>query len=100
MGTMFRIFSDDKALENIGKVGDPNARVQRWLEFPTAFDYTLEYPKGLLTETPISCPVCQSRPRNTAALDLAASSPSKMAVSSSSGPVGSAPVPLQLSVLV
>ena len=46
MGTMFRIFSDDKALENIGKVGDPNARVRRWLELLTAFGYTLEYRKG------------------------------------------------------
>ena len=31
-GTKFRVFSDHKALENIGKVGDHNARVQRWLE--------------------------------------------------------------------
>ena len=44
-GTKFRIFSDQKALESIGKVGDHNARVQRWLEFFTAFDYTLEYRK-------------------------------------------------------
>ncbi|MEP1592764.1 hypothetical protein, partial [Sulfitobacter sp.] len=27
-------------------VGDHNAHVQRWLEFLTAFDYTLEYRKG------------------------------------------------------
>ena len=39
-------FSDHKALESIGKVGDHNVRVQRWLEFLTAFDYTLEYRKG------------------------------------------------------
>ena len=45
-GTKFRIFSDHKALESIGKVGDHNARVQRWLEVLTAFDYTLEYRKG------------------------------------------------------
>ena len=45
-GTKFRIFSDHKALESIEKVGDHNARVQRWLEFLTAFDYTLEYRKG------------------------------------------------------
>ena len=45
-GTKFRIFSDHKALESIGKVGNHNARVQRWLEFLTAFDYTLEYRKG------------------------------------------------------
>ena len=45
-GTKFRIFSDHKALESIGKVGNHNARVQRWLEFLTAFDDTLEYRKG------------------------------------------------------
>ena len=42
-GTKSRIFSARKALESIGKVGNHNTRVQRWLEFLTAFDYTLEY---------------------------------------------------------
>ena len=37
---------DLKELEIIGKVGAHNARVQRWLEFLTAFDCTLEYRKG------------------------------------------------------
>ena len=45
-GTKFSIFSDHKALESIGKVGNHNDRVQRWLEFLTAFDYTLEYHEG------------------------------------------------------
>ena len=45
-GTKFRVFSDYKALESIGKVAKHNERVQRWLEFLTAFDYTLEYRKG------------------------------------------------------
>ena len=45
-GTKFRICSDHKVLESIGKVGDHNARVQQWLEFLTAFDYALEYRKG------------------------------------------------------
>ena len=45
-GTKFRKFSDHKALESIGKVGNHNVRVQRWLEFLTAFDYTLECRKG------------------------------------------------------
>ena len=45
-GTKFRILSDHKALESMGKVGNHNARVQIWLEFLTAFDYTLEYRKG------------------------------------------------------
>ena len=45
-GTKFRIFSDHKALESIGKVGDHNARIRKWLEFLTAFDCTLEYRRG------------------------------------------------------
>ena len=45
-GTKVRMFSDHKALESIGQGGDHNARVQRWLEFLTAFDYTLGYRKG------------------------------------------------------
>ena len=44
--TKVRILSDHKALESIGKVGNHNARVQRLLEFLTAFDYTVEYRKG------------------------------------------------------
>ena len=42
----FRIFSDHKALESIGKVRNHNTRVQRWLEFLAAFDCTLKYRKG------------------------------------------------------
>ena len=59
-GTKFRIFSDHKALESLGKVGNHNARVQRWLEFFTAFDYTcLLYTSpsprdGLLSRMPSS----------------------------------------------
>ena len=45
-GTKFRIFSEYKALESIDKMGNHNARVQRYLEFLTALDYTLEYRKG------------------------------------------------------
>ena len=45
-GKKFLLFSDHEALESIGKVGDHNARVRRWFEFLTAFDYTLEYRKG------------------------------------------------------
>ncbi|MEP1591365.1 ribonuclease H family protein, partial [Sulfitobacter sp.] len=45
-GTKFRIISDHKALESMAKVGDHNARVQRWLQFLTAFNPTLEYRKG------------------------------------------------------
>ena len=44
--TKFVIYSDHKALESIGKVGEHNARVQRWLEYLSNFTYTLEYRKG------------------------------------------------------
>ncbi|CAB1100851.1 unnamed protein product [Ectocarpus sp. CCAP 1310/34] len=45
-GTHFKIFTDHKSLEHLAKVGETNARVQRWLEFLTAYSYTLEYRKG------------------------------------------------------
>ena len=45
-GAKFRILSDHEALQSIDKVGDHNTRVQRWSEFLTALDYTLEYGKG------------------------------------------------------
>ncbi|CAB1103025.1 unnamed protein product [Ectocarpus sp. CCAP 1310/34] len=44
--THFLIYSDRKALESIVKVGEHNARVQRWLEFLSSFNYTLVYRKG------------------------------------------------------
>ncbi|CAB1099916.1 unnamed protein product [Ectocarpus sp. CCAP 1310/34] len=44
--TKFIIYSDHKALESIGKVGEHNASVQRWLEFLSNFIYTLKYRKG------------------------------------------------------
>ncbi|CAB1106230.1 unnamed protein product [Ectocarpus sp. CCAP 1310/34] len=43
--TKFIIYSDHKALESIGKVGEHNARVQRWLELLSNFTYTLKYRK-------------------------------------------------------
>ena len=33
-------------MESIVKVGEHNARVQRWLEFLSSFNYTLVYRKG------------------------------------------------------
>ena len=40
--TKLVIYSDHMALENIAKVGEHNARVERWLEFLSAYTYTLE----------------------------------------------------------
>ena len=45
-GTKSRILSDHKALERTRKVGDYNARIQRWLEVFAGFDYITEYRKG------------------------------------------------------
>ncbi|CAB1119842.1 unnamed protein product [Ectocarpus sp. CCAP 1310/34] len=45
-GTKFRIFTDHKSPEHFAKVGENNARVQRWLELLTAYNYSLEYRKG------------------------------------------------------
>ena len=45
-GATFRIFSDHKMLESLAKVAEHNPRVQRWLEFLTAYRYNLEYRKG------------------------------------------------------
>ena len=44
--TKFLIYSAHKALEHVTKVGEHNSRVQRWLEFLSAYSYTLEYRKG------------------------------------------------------
>ena len=44
--TRFQIYSDHKALENIAKVGEHNARVRHWLEFLSTYNYTLDYLKG------------------------------------------------------
>ena len=67
-GTKFVIFSLHKALESIGKVGNHNARVQRWLEFPTAFGYTLEYRKGSANGNADLVSRLPSLPRNMTAV--------------------------------
>ena len=87
-GTKFGIFSDHKGLEIIGIAGDHNARVQRWLEFLTAFDCPLEYCKGMSNINDDFLSVCQSLPRNATAVSLAASPLSLMAASSSCRPAG------------
>ena len=46
LGMKFRVFSDHKILKNIGIVGDHDARVRRWFEYLTAFDYALEDQKS------------------------------------------------------
>lgn len=73
-GEQSSICSDHKALESIGNVGDHKARVQRWHEFFTTFDYThLSTTRTAPTEKRIFCRVCQGLPRNTTAVGLPAS---------------------------
>ena len=49
--TTIRIFSDHMALEGPSKVAEHNPRVQGWIEFVTAYRYTLEY-RAAATVTP------------------------------------------------
>ena len=46
MGNQIPHILQPQGIGNMGKVGNHNARVQQWLEFLTAFDYTLEFRKG------------------------------------------------------
>ena len=46
MGNQIPHILQPQGIGNMGKVGNHNARVQQWLEFLTAFDYTLEHRKG------------------------------------------------------
>ena len=45
-GTTFRILSDHKELEILDNTAEQNPRVQQWISFLTAYNYTLEYRKG------------------------------------------------------
>ena len=42
----FSIWTDHRSLENLASVGEHNPRIMRWLEFLSAYDYTLKYRKG------------------------------------------------------
>ena len=88
-GTKFRIFSHPKALEKIEKFGDHNARVQKWLEHLTAFDYTREAQMVMLS----SSRGCHSRRLSTTAAVLAASPLSTMRSYASSGLAACSPPP-------
>ena len=73
-GTKFSIFSDHKALENNGNVGDHNARVQRWSSstsprLTTHLSTEKEAPMVMLA----SSRGCHSRRLSTTAAVLAAS---------------------------
>lgn len=61
--TKSRMLSDHKALESISKMGDHNARVQRWIEFITKFDYTLECRKDSANRD-VDCSVPLARARH------------------------------------
>ncbi|CAB1100714.1 unnamed protein product [Ectocarpus sp. CCAP 1310/34] len=70
-GTKCRIITDHKSLEHFAKVGENNAHVQRWLEFLTAYNYTLENRKGsangnadFLSRLPVAAAECDRSGRS------------------------------------
>ena len=68
MGFQFPIFSDHKALESLYNIAEHNPRVQRWLEFLTAHNYTLEYTaKAVPMGTPIFSLACLCLRRSSTA---------------------------------
>ena len=46
-GYQFSYFLGHTALENLDKIAEHNPRMQRWLKFLTAYNYTVEYRKGI-----------------------------------------------------
>ena len=42
----FLIFTDHECLQQIGKIGESKPRVQRWMEFLSAYNYRLSYRRG------------------------------------------------------
>ncbi|CAB1098029.1 unnamed protein product [Ectocarpus sp. CCAP 1310/34] len=59
--THFLIYLDHKALDSIVKVGEHNARLQRWLDFLPSFNYTLAYRKGAANANADFFPGCPCR---------------------------------------
>ena len=45
-GIPFVILTDHKSLENLGKMAEHNARVQRWFEILSSYDVTFKYRTG------------------------------------------------------
>ena len=72
-GTNVRFFSDHKALESLDKIAEHNPRVQRWLEFLTAHNSTLEYTaKAVPMGTPIFSLACLCLRRSSTSVVSAA----------------------------
>ena len=42
----FLIFTDHECLQQISKIGESKPRIQRWMEFLSAYDYRLSYRRG------------------------------------------------------
>ena len=87
--TRFEIYSDHKALENIAKVGEHNARVRRWLESLSAYNYTLNTAKVRPTATPTSFHAYHNQPPTPTAPDATASLVPTLLASTSSAPAAS-----------
>ena len=66
-GTNFRFVSDHKALESLDKIAEHNPRVQRWLEFLTSYNCTLEHRKGSANGKAFFSPACLCLRRSSTA---------------------------------
>ena len=74
-GTKFRIFSDHKALESIGKVGTIMLESRGGSSSSPRSITHSSTAKEARTATPTSCPACQSVPRNMICLLYTSPSP-------------------------
>ena len=45
-GLLFLIFTDHECLQQISKIGESKPRIQRWMEFLSAYNYRLSYRRG------------------------------------------------------
>ena len=55
-GVFFRVFTDHECLQQIRKIGETKPRIQRWMEFLSAYNFNLSYRRGKDKAT--SCPNC------------------------------------------
>ena len=45
-GVYFLVFTDDQCLQQISKIGETKPRIQRWMEFLSAYSFRLSYRRG------------------------------------------------------
>ena len=45
-GVPFRVFTDHECLQQIRNIGETKPRIQRWMEFLSAYNFNLSYRRG------------------------------------------------------